>query len=140
VSNGDEVIEILAGLSLFADLTRPQLEEVAHTFEEQYFLEGQRVIRQGFVGSGFHVILDGDASVRIDGDERARLARGDFFGEMSILLEEPPSADIVPVRPLRCLVLAGSDLPEFLVSHPQVMLRMLRTEARRLRAAVRWPG
>ncbi len=39
-----------------------------------------------------------------------------------------------PARPLRCLVM-GAQLPDFLLEHPTVMLRMLRTEAMRLAAA-----
>src|SRR5207247_5950170 len=50
VANSDDVVDILAGLSLFADLSRPNLEAVAHTFEEEVFPEGQRVIRQGLSG------------------------------------------------------------------------------------------
>jgi CRP-like cAMP-binding protein len=133
-----DIIESLAGFSLFADLSRPELEAVAHTFDEEWFGEGQRILRQGFTGSGFYVILEGDASVRINGQERAKLSRGDFFGEMSILLDEPPTADIVATTPLRCLVLARSDLAQWLSSMPSVTLRMLQAELRRLRDAGRW--
>jgi CRP-like cAMP-binding protein len=133
-----DIIESLAGFTLFADLSRPELEAVAHTFDEEWFAEGQRILRQGFTGSGFYVILEGDASVRIDGQERAKLGRGDFFGEMSILLDEPPNADVVATSPLRCLVLARSDLTQWLSSMPSVTLRMLQAELRRLRDAGRW--
>lgn len=135
----NEVIQTLGDFSLFADLSRPELEGIAHTFDEEWFGEGQRILRQGFTGSGFYVILEGEASVRIDGIERAKLSRGDFFGEMSILLNEPPNADIVALGPLRCLVLARSNLSEWLLSMPPVALRMLQAELRRLRAAGRWP-
>jgi CRP-like cAMP-binding protein len=133
-----EVVELLAGLSLFADLSRPQLEAVAHTFDEEVFAEGQRVIRQGFAGTGFYVILDGEVSVRVDGEERAVLSRGDYFGEVSVLLGAPPIADVVATRALRCLVLAGGDLEGFLVHFPQAMYRMLQTQARRLQNATQW--
>jgi CRP-like cAMP-binding protein len=133
-----DVIDILAQLALFSDLSRPQLEAVAHTFDEEYFPEGQRVIRQGFAGSGFYVILDGEASVRADGEEAAVLTRGDFFGEVSLLLGEPPIADIVATRPLRCAVLGGADLEGFLVRYPRVAYRMVQAQARRLRSAMQW--
>ena len=84
------------------------------------------------------MILDGEAAVVIDGTERARLARGDFFGEVSIILGESPIADVVATRPLRCLVLAGPSVEAFLLAHPRVMWRMLQAQARRLRAANRW--
>lgn len=134
----EELIDAIAGFGLFADLTAPQLEGIAHTFEEMAYAEGDRILRQGLTGSGFHVILDGEAAVVVDGTERARLARGDFFGEVSILLGEAPIADVVAMRPMRCLVLAGPRVEAFLTAHPKVMFRMLQAQARRLRAANRW--
>lgn len=136
--NGMDLVQTLSNLSLFADLSNPELQAVAHTFEEELFPQGQRVLRQGFSGAGFYVILEGEASVSIDGEERSRLGRGDFFGEISVLLDEPPTADVTAITPLRCLVLPGPDLTEWLVERPWVTLRMLQAEIRRLRAANRW--
>jgi CRP-like cAMP-binding protein len=133
-----EVVDILAQLTLFGDLTRPQLEAVAHTFDEEVFAEGQRVIRQGFAGNSFYVILDGEASVHADGEQAATLTRGDFFGEVSVLLGEPPIADVTAARELRCLVLPGGDLEAFLVQYPRVAFRMVQAQARRLRSAMQW--
>jgi CRP/FNR family transcriptional regulator, cyclic AMP receptor protein len=134
----EELMDAIAGFALFADLTSPQLEGIVHTFDEAVFSEGERVLRQGLSGSGFHVILEGEAAIVVDGTERARLARGDFFGEVSILLGETPIADVVVTRPMRCLVLAGPAVEGFLITHPRVMFRMLQAQARRLRAANRW--
>ncbi|OGN87835.1 MAG: hypothetical protein A2X23_09515 [Chloroflexi bacterium GWC2_73_18] len=138
MTDADETVDILAGLTLFADLARPQLEAVAHTLEEEWFTGGQRILRQGFSGTGFYVIVEGEAAVRVDGEDRATLSRGDFFGEVSILLGEPPIADVVALRPLRCLFLAGPEVERFLLAHPRVMYRMLQAQARRLRNANRW--
>jgi CRP-like cAMP-binding protein len=132
------VADRLAQLALFADLKWPELEAVAHTFEEEVFGEGQRVIRQGISGSAFYIVLDGAASVLVDGTERARLGRGDFFGEISALTGEVPTADVRAESMLRCLMLPGPQLESFLLEHPMVMLRMLHAEARRVRDANRW--
>jgi CRP-like cAMP-binding protein len=138
VPDTDQIIDVLGGLSLFADLSRPELEEVAHTFEEEWFPAGRRILRQGFHGSGFYVIIDGDASVQSDGKEIAHLSRGDFFGEISLLLGESPSADVSAKGSLHCVVLAGPALEEFLTAHPPIMFRMLQAVARRLRATNQW--
>lgn len=134
----EELADTLAGFALFADLNAPQLLAVAGSFEEVAFAEGERVLRQGLTGSGFYVILDGSAEVRIDGTNRGTLNRGDFFGEVSILLGEPPTADIVALAPLRCLLLGPARVAPFLHAHPAVMFRMLQAQARRLRNANRW--
>jgi CRP-like cAMP-binding protein len=133
-------VDALARLSLFADLPHPQLEELAHSFGEEVFAERQRVLRQDVTGGGFYVILDGEANVVIDGQVRARLSRGDFFGELSILTDEPPAADVTATSLLRCLIIPDNELKAFLLKHPTVMWRMLQVEARRLRAANVWNG
>jgi CRP-like cAMP-binding protein len=140
VAAPDEIVDVLAGFVLFADLSRPQLEEVAHSLDEQMIAEGQRVLRQGFTGSGLYFVLDGEVVVEIDGTERARLGRGEYFGEVSVLLGEPPVADVVATRPLHCLVLAEPEAERFLKSHPTVMYRMMQAQARRLRQANQFRG
>ena len=132
------VVTQLADLALFADLSWPELDAVAHTFDEEAFGAGGRVLRQGLSGSGLYIVLEGVASVHVDGTERGRLGRGDFFGEISVLLGEPPSADVRADTLLRCLVVPGPMFEQFLLEHPRVMLRMLRAEARRLREVDRW--
>ena len=140
----------LAGITLFADLSPAQLDKVGQAFEEQHFQTGERAQRQGFVGTGFHVILDGEAEWRVDGQLADRTAttllstkpltlkRGDWFGELSILFDEPSISDVVAVTSLHCLVLPSQDLEAFLFGYPQVMFRLLLGEARRLRDPLRW--
>ena len=134
----DEVVDILAGFALFADLTTPELESLVDSFDEQLFAEGERVIRQGLTGNGFYVILDGAATIRVDGVDRGTLRPGDHFGEISALLGDAPVSDVVAARPLRCLVLAASSLEPFLVAHPRVLFRLLQGEARKVRTTTKW--
>jgi CRP/FNR family cyclic AMP-dependent transcriptional regulator len=136
----DEAVDLISSLSLFADLGGPQLEAISHIFEEATFAPGQRILRQGITGSNFYVVVDGEASVKIDGEERANVGRGDFFGEMSLLLGSAPTADVTARTPLRCLMLAGPELHGFLDKYPTVMYRMLVTMARRLSAANQHSG
>jgi len=130
--------QMLQSITLFADLSHAELEAAAHTFGEEWFGEGQRVLRQGFTGTGFYVIAAGEAAVRLNGKDIATLGRGDFFGEISILLGEPPTADVVSLGALRCLVLPGPALKDFLESHPKVMYRLLQAVAMRLRNTLLW--
>jgi CRP-like cAMP-binding protein len=134
----EELVDALAGFTLFGDLTRPQLTSVVHLMEEVMFAEGERVLRQGLTGGGFFIVLDGEASVLVDGTERAKLTRGDFFGEASILLGQPPIADVVALRTLQCLVLPGPQLEQFLIGNPKVLYRMLQAQTRRLQSAQRF--
>lgn len=132
------VADTLGQLALFADLTPAQLEAVAHTHEEDVFAAGERVLRKGLSGGNFYVILDGEAAVDLDGQQLANLGRGDFFGEISALTGEPPTTDVVAVTILRCLVIPAQQLERLVLDRPQFALRLLRLEARRLRATLEW--
>ena len=70
---GTSSIDAIAGFGLFADLTAPQLEAIIHIFDERLFAEGERSSIRACPGSGFYVIVDGEAVVIVDGAERARL-------------------------------------------------------------------
>jgi CRP-like cAMP-binding protein len=133
----EEIADAIAGMAMFADLARPQLLGVASQFDEAFFPKGARIVRQGLTGSGFYIILEGEADVVADGEKRATLARGDFFGEVSVLLGEPPIADVIATRPLRCILIGGPGLEPFLLEYPKIMFRMLQASARRLRGPAR---
>jgi CRP-like cAMP-binding protein len=138
MSNGEDLVEILRRFNLFADLDRAQLEAIADPDSERSFAAGERIMRRGMSGMGFYVILDGEATVTLSGDELNRLRQGDFFGEISTLLDEPLTADITAETPVRVLEIPGPRLKPFLLSYPQVMYRILVTEARRLQEVLAW--
>lgn len=132
VETAVDVIDILSRMSLFADLTRSQIEAATHDFDEIAVEPGDRLLRKGFAGTGFHVILSGEATVQVDGEVGRTLGRGDFFGEASVLLDEPATADVVAVTALRCLVLPQPEMERFLLTYPKVMYRLLRGVTQRM--------
>jgi CRP-like cAMP-binding protein len=130
----DELVRSLSGLALFSDLREADLEAIADPELERRFVEGERVLRRGLSGSGFYVILEGEAAVEIAGDDEPRkLRRGDFFGEVSTLLDCKPTADVIARTHLHALEIPGPQLETFLLQYPRVTYRMLQTVTRRLR-------
>jgi CRP/FNR family transcriptional regulator, cyclic AMP receptor protein len=138
VPDRPDIVESLARLALFADLPPAQLESIAHRFDEEIFAQGQRILRTGLSGAGMYLILDGEAVIRIDGQERARFGPGEVFGEIGALTGELPNADVEAATMLRCLEIPGQDVEPFLVEFPRVMFRLLQAEARRLRVTTEW--
>ena len=129
-----DLVGRLGRLGIFADLTEPELRDLAAELNEQSFPEGHWVLRRGKPGAGLFIIVDGEVGVVVDDEERATLGTGSFFGEVSVLLDEPATADIVVRRSLRCLVIPAERAEAFLLAHPRVMFRMFQAEARRLRS------
>lgn len=61
---------------LNAVFSRGRIKEVA---------ENDLILKEGFPGRDFYVILSGTFSVTVNGEETAKLGTGDFFGEISIM-------------------------------------------------------
>jgi CRP-like cAMP-binding protein len=133
-----DVAERLSQLALFADLTPMQVEAIAHSFDESVFQADERILRRGLSGGNFYVILEGEAHVVVGHQVLRSLGRGDFFGEIAALTGETPSADVVAETILRCLVIPPQELERLLLERPQMMLRLLRVEARRLQSSGQW--
>jgi len=120
-------------IPLFEGLSPAGLERVAARAGELLCEPGQILALPGDAGSGMYVILDGTVSVEIRGGWHTELGRGNFFGEIALLV--PESGRVARVRaltPVRCLSLARDDFMALVESEPAFTLEMLYELARRL--------
>lgn len=125
---------MLEGSSIFSGLKRGQLRSIAKSSRERSFKEGDSIVRQGEPGVGFYLITDGSAEVRRDGRTLTRLGRGQFFGEMGLLDQQPRSADVVAVEDTSCLVLSAATFWSLVSTNPKIARGLVQELARRLRA------
>jgi CRP/FNR family cyclic AMP-dependent transcriptional regulator len=130
----DERVALLREVALFHGVGDDGLAAVAARASEVAFEAGRTIVRQGEVGTGFFLIVAGQARVVRDGRTLADLGPGQFFGELSLLDQQPRIAQVVAEEPTVCLALASWDFEAILASQPGVALAILRGVARRLRA------
>jgi CRP/FNR family cyclic AMP-dependent transcriptional regulator len=126
-------VAALKRVSLFEDLDNRDLERLANEFKERTFPAGASVVSEGASGAAFFVITDGQATVTVHGEERARLGPGDHFGEVALLDEGVRSATVIAETELRCYGLTPWEFRPFVEEHPQVAWKLLQALARRLR-------
>jgi CRP-like cAMP-binding protein len=130
----DRRTELIGACRLFTGLPDDQLRAIAGSAEEVEFPAGRVIARQGEVGTGFFVVVDGTVRVVRDGELLATLGPGEFFGELSILDGQPRIAQVVTDEPTRCLALASWDFERILLEHPSLAIGILRGLASRLRS------
>lgn len=129
----DRRTELIGACSLFQGLDAAGLAAVAAASIEVDFPDQRVIARQGEIGTGFFVIVDGAVRVVRDGSVIARMGPGEFFGELSVLDGGPRIAQVVADGPARCLALASWDFERVLREEPGVALSILRIVAGRLR-------
>lgn len=125
----DELREI----PLFEGLSDAGLERLAAHAAELECEPGQILALEGDPGSGMFVILDGTVSVEMRGGFHTELERGNFFGEIALLV--PDATRVARVRAAthaRLLTVPRDDFLALVESEPSLALKMLRELARRL--------
>ena len=131
----DRRAALLGSCRLFGGLDGAHLAAVADAAIEVDFPAERVIARQGEIGTGFFVVVDGLVRVVRDGETIAHLGPGEFFGELSVLDGAPRNAQVVAERPTSCLALASWDFERVLREQPGVALSVLRVVAGRLREA-----
>jgi CRP-like cAMP-binding protein len=124
-------IERLRTIPLFAGLREAALERLSVECAEVEAPAGHVLVQARAPGSGLYVIEEGTVAVEYR-DESIELGPGEFFGELSLLVEDTTrSARVRAVTPVRCLAIGRAEFTELLENEPTVALTMLRTLARR---------
>jgi len=89
---------ILSQQPLFRCLTEEQVDALVPRARVAYYGEGERLIQQGAAGESMFILVEGEASVAVEGagspQRVAALKAGDCFGEMSLLTGERRSATV----------------------------------------------
>jgi CRP/FNR family cyclic AMP-dependent transcriptional regulator len=130
----DRRSELLAACPLFNGVEPKHLSAVGDKATEVEFPAGRVIARQGEIGTGFFIVIEGRVRVVRDGETLATLGPGDFFGELSVLDRLPRTAQVTAEVPTRCLALASWDFEQVLLEHPELALAILRGLAGRLRS------
>lgn len=130
----DRRAELLGACRLFHGVEAGDLASVAVRAVEIEFPADHVIARQGEIGTGFFVVVEGSVRVVRGGEVVAILGPGEFFGELSVLDGLPRVAQVVAVEPTRCLALASWDFEQALVDSPPLALAILRGLATRLRS------
>lgn len=124
---------------MFDQLSEPELRELCDLLKPRFAHPEERLFTAGDRGDELFFIASGAVEVR-QKNWVVRLGRGDFFGEMAVLLGRRRSATVTAIAYCHLLVLPGRDFRRFLRNHPQLRARIREVaEARRI-AAIRYPG
>lgn len=129
------VLDELAAIPVFASCSKKELQAMASLGTVIDVEPGYVLTRQGRRGFEFFVIIDGEASCSIDGEEVARLGAGEFFGEMGIIERLPRSATVVAETPMQTLVIDSRQFSTMVELAPSTARKLLKAMSERLRKA-----
>jgi len=99
---------------LFTDLSEGEVKKILSYMETKNFAPSSFIFKEGEEGNEMYLIEKGEVEVFIERKEKrislAKLARGDFFGEMGILRNNTRSASIQAMENVTLFVLTRTDI------------------------------
>lgn len=135
-------LELIRRVPLFSMLTASQAESVADAVIKSRFKRGEAIVEQGKKSNALAIILTGRARV-ITTDGRGRevilavMQPGDYFGEMSLIDNEPHSASVRAEVQTDVLILGRLEFARCLPENSSMAYAVMKGLVQRLRHADR---
>ena len=120
----------LREVPLFSEMAADEVAGIRAIMDEMKFKPGQIIIREGELGGLFYVVTAGTVQVTItnaDGEHIVlqEIEAGGFFGELSMLTNEPRSAQVRALDEVTVLALERQEFFEFLNKKPSAAIDVL---------------
>jgi CRP-like cAMP-binding protein len=134
------VAQTLRGVPLFAHLGDEELGRLTGAVRERTYPKNSVIVFEDDPGEALYLVVGGQVKVVLIGEDGREvilsvLAQGDFFGEMSLIDDQPRSAHVIAMRDANLLVLRREDFQQAFKEMPTIALGLLKALSRRLRRA-----
>ncbi|MCE5263960.1 MAG: Crp/Fnr family transcriptional regulator [Deltaproteobacteria bacterium] len=133
-----DAIGQLAGISLFAGLSRAQYEALGRIGVRRSFRKGERIFSEGDDGIGFYAVLSGRVKIsKVSPDGKEQILHlfgpGESFGEVSVFTGQGFPADAAATLPATVVFFPRAAFSGLIRSDPALALNMLAQLSQRLR-------
>lgn len=132
--------DIQEEVGIFHGLSEDVVNGFSKDLQRVWYKKGEAIIMEHTQGDNLFYICRGRVEINkgLENDETpfaqlSVLQPGEFFGEMSIINEEPRSATVVALDDVELLVIPKDVFINITFSHPVVMFNLIRTISGRLR-------
>lgn len=129
---------LLSNISLFADLSAPDLEAITKLAVTRNFPRNTMVLCEGDQSDSLYVVLSGKVKVFLSDEEGKEVTlnvqgEGEYFGELALLDSSPRSASVVTVEETKLAIISKKAFEDCMEKNPGIPLKISRNLARRLR-------
>jgi CRP/FNR family transcriptional regulator, cyclic AMP receptor protein len=134
------ITDDLKRVPLFSDLSEVELARFTDVVREREYPKNSVILFEDDPGDALFIVSSGQVKVVLIGEDGREvilsvLSDGDFFGEMSLIDDEPRSAHVIAMKDSALLVLRRDDFQQQIQALPSIALKVLKVLVGRLRRA-----
>jgi len=115
----ENVAEMWANTPFFKNIPVKEIRNLSKNMHLRTYQADEVIFHHGDQGAGAAMIISGRVEIRYDGAVLATLERGDFFGEIALVLEERRTADAVAIDTCELVFFLRLDYEEWIHRKPQ---------------------
>ena len=124
---------LLKSVNLFQNIPGNILSKIAQIASEIHLEEKDIIFKEGDSGSSLFVIISGKVDIIKNNQIIANLEQGNCIGEMSLLDQEPRSADAVASGESILLKIDQNGFFELMASNSEIIKQIMKMLTKRLR-------
>jgi len=133
-------LQLLHKVPLFSGLSDEALARLGSATSRKSYPKDAMVVEENEMGDSLYMILTGKVKVTNIGPDGKEvilsvLSTGEFFGEMSLLDQEPRSANVVTMEKTEMMLLRRKEFLNLLETNQEILSKLLGVLSGRLRHA-----
>lgn len=113
-----QVASLWSQTPLFAGIPKREIAILSKNMHARKYKAGEFIFHSGDQGAGAAIILSGKIEIRAGEAVLASLAEGDFFGEISLVLDELRTADAVATEDTELVFFLRAELDRWIQRAP----------------------
>jgi len=95
----------LAEVELLKDMDPYERSKLADALKTIFFFKDDVIIKEGDAGDVFYMIESGEAEAVKGGETVMKYKRGDYFGELALVKDQPGAATVIAKDDVKCVAL-----------------------------------
>ncbi|XP_019878949.2 uncharacterized protein LOC109606858 [Aethina tumida] len=125
--------KLLVKISLYSVMPHGVLKQMACNLDMLYYLSGDFIVEHGAVGNSMFLIYCGSVAVYTkEMKEICHLNEGDYFGEFTMILNIPRTANVVAITQCKIIQLTRENFQHSVKAYPEVVEKLQELCRRRL--------
>ena len=129
----ETIVDVLKKVEIFKNLPKSIIEELGRRMVISEIRPDTKIIVQGEKGSSMYVIFSGEVKVHDNEFTITTLNAGSFFGEFSLLDDEPRSLSVSSINNSILGNIQQADFYSVLKKHPNITKDIIKVILKRLR-------
>ncbi|HEC12076.1 MAG TPA: Crp/Fnr family transcriptional regulator [Acidiferrobacteraceae bacterium] len=134
----NQQLNALKDVPIFKNLPHEELKKIASKIVLRTYSKRATVLNEGDAADYLYIVVSGKVKVYVIGDQGKEaivniMGPGESFGELALIDQQPRSASVAALEPIKLATLPRQAFHDCLLRNPQIAIDLMRSMSRHIR-------